>query len=37
MKKYVSAIFTFAELKKGKGVVRFGDRDEEIWTLIKRL
>ena len=30
-------IITFAELKKGKGLVRFGDRDEEIWTLIKRL
>lgn len=30
-------IITFAELKKGKGLVRFGDRDGEIWTLKKRL
>ena len=28
---------SFAELKKGVGIARFGDRDGEIWTLKERL
>ena len=31
------ATITFAELKKGEGIIRFGDKDGEIWALKERL